>query len=70
MESQVDNYIVNERPVQVIRFPNGEIDVLAYDFDEKKFVRKMFYLSMITYGREEIKQVTEQELFNYITENS
>jgi hypothetical protein len=68
MSSLVGNYIVNELPVKIIDKGDGSISILFYDGHKKEFIRSPQFLSMIMYGREDIKKVTDEELNTYIRE--
>jgi hypothetical protein len=59
--SLVGNFIVNKRLVKIIDTSDGGIDVLAYDDEKDEFARKIYYLSMIMYGREDIEKLSEEE---------
>jgi hypothetical protein len=36
-------YAVNDRPVKFVKLPNGEVDVLVYDFKSGEFRSDMSY---------------------------
>jgi hypothetical protein len=41
-------FIVGERPVRFVATPEGGMDVQAYDWSTRRFVRDMSYLSRCT----------------------
>jgi hypothetical protein len=66
MTELLGNYIVNEIPVKILPNDQGTFSVLAYNSHTGEFERNFTFYSMIFYGREDIKQVTEAELESYI----
>jgi hypothetical protein len=66
--SFVGKYIVNEALVKIIDTPESSISVLVYDRSNNKFERNFGFLSMIMYGREDIKKLSEDEFEKAVLE--
>jgi hypothetical protein len=66
MTSLLGNYIVNEIPVIIKPNDEGTFTVLAYNFTKNEFERNFNFYSIILWGREEIKKVSEEELNSFI----
>ncbi len=57
-------YIVGNRPVKFITDFSG-MDILAYDWKKKTFVRDMSYLSKV-FSSEEVEQVSKWAFNAYV----
>jgi hypothetical protein len=60
------NYIVNNIPVIIKPNDESTFTVLAYNFTKNEFERNFNFYSIILWGREEIKKVSEEELNSFI----
>ncbi len=54
-------YAVNDRPVKFEQLPNGEVEVLVYDFQTGELVREMSYLSRVFDHGKDIDKLREEE---------
>jgi hypothetical protein len=60
-------YIVNDLPVKIVNYPEQEtFDVIAYNFQTGQFERNFDLYTMIAYGREDIRKVSEVEFEAYV----
>lgn len=57
---------VGERPVKFVATESGGMDVLAWDWQKKEFVREMKYLSRCFEGDPEVDDMEEDEFLELV----
>jgi hypothetical protein len=54
-------YSVNDRPVKLVKTPDGGMDVLALDVSTGNFTRELEQLAVIFQGGRDVDALTEEE---------
>jgi hypothetical protein len=61
-------YLVNDRPVKVIGTPDGGLDVLVFDLQQKKFVSDMSYLPASLPAHKDVDAVNETQFLARVSQ--
>ncbi|MEO1298186.1 MAG: hypothetical protein AAFW75_20875 [Cyanobacteria bacterium J06636_16] len=62
----IEYYMVVERPVKLVPTKEGGSTVLKYNFKTGNFDYGMEYLTRITFGDEDVEQVSEDEFIQHV----
>ena len=59
-------FIVGDRPVKFVATAAGGMDVLAWDWEFRKFTRHMEYLTSCSHGTPEVDEVEETQFLLHL----